>query len=53
MAITSRIRNDKNSLSLFMHHETKLIERNIKRKDKRKTTFCMSMLLLVKEYFRI
>ena len=53
MATTSRIINNKNILNLLMHHQTKLIERNRKRKGKKYTTSYMSVLFLVNEYFRV
>ena len=34
MAITLEIRNNKNTLNLFMHQQVELIERNTKRKEK-------------------
>ena len=51
VATTSEIKLIKNILNLFMHHQVELIKMN--RKKKRKTTSCMSVIFLLKEYFRV
>ena len=51
MAITSEIRNNKKHPK-SIHASISRINKKEQKKE-RKTTFCMSALFLVKEYFRV